>query len=253
MAVRATYCPLAARVWSPSYPIGDPRNAGASSLVEPNSQAKHRTGYVQSQATAQGMAYLVPAPLETADLLAGEAGGGLLALDVRELGAGELHAALGGLDPVQQRPVLLAPQQLVHLLSDRRAQPLRAGGAFARALAGGASPADAASASDAAASRGERPRGDESGRDERAEERGVWHRALVCVSRLPRALLCCGLDWKRTATRSSTQRLPLTARGTHTNTDRARPRNGPLERMFYFKQITHGNTQQYKYVVGVQH
>nr|BAD33765.1 hypothetical protein [Oryza sativa Japonica Group] len=128
--------------------------------------------------------YLVAAPLEAADLLAGEAGGGLLALDVGERGARPLHPPLGGLDPFHQRAVLLAQQQLVHLLPHRRAQPRRRlplplplpllNLAAARASPRRASPADAsasASAPAAAASRSEGTRGRKGrGMDERTEE-----------------------------------------------------------------------------------
>jgi len=52
---------------------------------------------------------LAPEPLlEAANFLAGEARGGLLALEVGERGARTLNAALGVLDALEQGPVLFA-------------------------------------------------------------------------------------------------------------------------------------------------
>ena len=88
-------------------------------------------------------AYLIAPLLEAADLLTGEALGGLLALDVGERGARALNAALGVLDALEQGPVLFAAQNFVHFLSHRRAQPRRRGtGALAApAPASGLAPA----------------------------------------------------------------------------------------------------------------
>jgi hypothetical protein len=64
-------------------------------------------------------AYLIAPLLEAANLVAGEARGGLLALDVGERGARALNAALGVLDALEQGPVLFAAQKLVHFLPHR--------------------------------------------------------------------------------------------------------------------------------------
>lgn len=85
-------------------------------------------------------AYLIAPLLEAADLLAGEACGGLLALDVGERGARALNAALGVLDALEQGPVLFAAQKLVHFLPDRRAQPRRCGTGALAALASAPGP-----------------------------------------------------------------------------------------------------------------
>ena len=88
-------------------------------------------------------AYLIAPLLEAANFLAGEARGGLLALDVGERGARALNAALGVLDALEQGPVLFAAQKLVHFLPHRRAQPRRRGTGIlaAPASASGLAPA----------------------------------------------------------------------------------------------------------------
>ena len=133
-------------------------------------------------------AYLVAPLLEAADLLAGQARFGLLALDVGERGARALNAALGVLDSLEQGPVLLAPQQLVHLLPHRRAQPRSCGDVSladsaptsttgpAPALPGCGPHANASTEAAAAPrGRGKGTRGEERGPDKRAEERGALH------------------------------------------------------------------------------